>query len=38
MTPEAAVEIGETIGPVTVSRDVAKMKGGGDVYACKGEC
>lgn len=29
MTPEAAVEIGETIGPVTVSRDVAKMKGGG---------
>lgn len=28
MTPEAAVEIGETIGPVIVSRDTAEMKGG----------
>lgn len=28
MTPEAAVEIGETIGPVTVSRDTNEMKGG----------
>lgn len=28
MTPEAAVEIGETIGHVIVSRDTAEMKGG----------
>lgn len=28
MTPEAAVEIGEMIGTVTVSRDTAEMKGG----------
>lgn len=28
MTLEAAVEIGETIGPVTVSRDTNEMKGG----------
>ncbi|KAK7832538.1 uncharacterized protein CFP56_026312 [Quercus suber] len=28
LTPEAAVEIGETIGPVTVSRDTNEMKGG----------
>ena len=28
MTPEAAVEIGETIGPVTVSKDTTKIKGG----------
>ncbi|XP_065628186.1 uncharacterized protein LOC136066979 [Quercus suber] len=28
LTPKAAVEITETIGPVTVSRDTAEMKGG----------
>ena len=28
MTLEAAMEIGETIGPVTISRDTTKIKGG----------
>nr|POE72621.1 hypothetical protein CFP56_10735 [Quercus suber] len=33
LTPKAAVEITETIGPVTVSRDTAEMKGGADFEA-----